>query len=117
MSMRTDDWSFDHPHPDHIPHLTIRRRGGSGVSGIRGHSGSDLRCSCGWKTFTNEGPPSSKAGKGLRANYETHLRDDVLTPPHLVLLDDLMRLDRSHDLFYGREVRAAYRRFSDRTGR
>lgn len=38
---------------------TKRSRGGSPIKGMRGTSGTDVKCTCGgWKTFTNEAPPS-----------------------------------------------------------
>lgn len=36
-----------------------RNRGGSPIKGMRGTSGTDVKCTCGgWKHFTNEAPPS-----------------------------------------------------------
>lgn len=116
-----DAWAFNNPMPGHQPRVSIKKLGGSPIKGMRGHSGTNLRCSCGWSASTNEGPPSSKAGKALTARYVAHLRDDVLTPPHLVLRDELMPLDRQylngHHWDYDRRVRSAYAAYRERVGR
>jgi hypothetical protein len=38
---------------------TKRLRGGSPIKGMRGTSGTDVKCTCGgWTSYTNEAPPS-----------------------------------------------------------
>jgi hypothetical protein len=55
-----------------------RSRGGSPIKGMRGTSGTDVKCTCGgWKSFTNEAPPSRSQAWQKKA-FAAHLRGVTL---------------------------------------
>lgn len=55
-----------------------RNRGGSPIKGMRGTSGTDVKCSCGgWSDFTNEAPPSRSKAFQTRA-FTRHLETVTL---------------------------------------